>query len=142
MMMNALATTAVAAAFLAYTAQAQNNGNGAAKYGKVTKAIRRQCLYNHHFKDGTVFIDQPGSYKLCDDIIFCPHNIDVETASDEQIAQAFDPIEQGNPKYNSNEHALGFFAAIAVSADDVSISLNGHSIAQCREHALMQRFFA
>jgi len=80
--------------------------------------------------------------RLCDDIIFCPHNIDVESASDEQIAQAFDPIEQGNPKYNSNEYALGFFAAIAVSADDVSISLNGHSIAQCREHALMQRFFA
>ena len=50
MMINALAT-AVAAAFLAYTAQAQNNGNGA------------QCLYNHHFNDGTVLIDQPGSYK-------------------------------------------------------------------------------
>ena len=52
MMMNALATTtAVAASFLAYTAQAQNNGNGA------------QCLDNHHFNDGTVLINQPGSYK-------------------------------------------------------------------------------
>ncbi len=68
--------------------------------------------------------------------------MDIETASDEEIASAFDPIEQGNPKYNNNEYALGFFAAIAVQADDVSISLNGHSIAQCREHALMQRFFA
>jgi hypothetical protein len=66
----------------------------------------------------------------------------LRSASDEQIAEAFDPIAQGNPKYNNtNEYALGFFAAIAVQADDVSISLNRHSIAQCREHALMQRFF-
>jgi hypothetical protein len=101
-------------------------------------------LYNHHFDAGTFIIDQPGSsYKLCDDIIFCPHNnIDVASATDEEIAQAFDPIEQGNAQYSNNEYALGFFAAIAVQADDVSISLNGHSIAQCREHALMQRFFA
>lgn len=103
-----------------------------------------QCLYNHHFTDGTFIIDQNGSsYKLCDDIVFCPHNIDdIQTASDEQIAEAFDPIAQGNPKYNNNEYALGFFAAIAVQADDVSLSLNGHSISQCAEHALMQRFFA
>jgi predicted transcriptional regulator len=80
--------------------------------------------------------------RLCDDIVFCPHNIDFRSASDEQIAEAFDPIAQGNDKYNNNEYALGFFAAIAVQANDVSISLNGHSISQCREHALMQRFFA
>lgn len=119
-----------AAALLAGSAAAQNSG--------------AQCLYNNHFDDGTFIIDQPGSsWKLCDDIVFCPHNIDVATATDEEIAQAFDPTEQGNPKYsNTNEYALGFFAAIAVQADGVSISLNGHSIAQCREHALMQRFFA
>mmetsp|Transcript_2034 Transcript_2034/g.4457 ORF Transcript_2034/g.4457 Transcript_2034/m.4457 type:complete len:630 (+) Transcript_2034:70-1959(+) len=118
----------LAAALLVGSAAAQNGA---------------QCLYNHHFADGTFIIDQPGSYKLCDDIVFCPHNdINIETASDEDIAQAFDPIEQGNPKYNNNEYALGFFAAIAVQADGVSLSLNGYSIAQCREHALMQRFFA
>ncbi len=81
-------------------------------------------------------------HRLCDNIVFCPRNMDVENASDEEIASAFDPIEQGNPKYNNNEYALGFFAAIAVQADDVSLFLNGYSIAQCREHALMQRFFA
>ena len=82
-------------------------------------------------------------HRLCDNIVFCPsNNINVETASDEEIASAFDPIEQGNPKYNNNEYALGFFAAIAVQADDVSLFLNGYSIGQCREHALMQRFFA
>ena len=82
-------------------------------------------------------------HRLCDNIVFCPsNNINVETASDEEIASAFDPIEQGNPKYNNNEYALGFFAAIAVQADDVSLFLNGYSIAQCREHALMQRFFS
>ena len=86
---------------------------------------------------------QTAHHRLCDNIVFCPNNnINVETASDEEIASAFDPIEQGNPKYNNNEYALGFFAAIAVQADDVSLFLNGYSIAQCREHALMQRFFA
>lgn len=111
--------------------------------GSAAAQNKKKCLYNHHFADGTLIIDQPGSYKLCDDIVFCPHNnLDVESASDEEIAEAFDPIVQGNPKYNNNEYALGFFAAIAVQADDVSLSLNGYSIAQCREHALMQRFFA
>jgi hypothetical protein len=112
--------------------------------GSASAQSGAQCLYNHHFDAGTFIIDQPGSsYKLCDDIIFCPHNnIDVASATDEEIAQAFDPIEQGRPEYNNNEYALGFFAAVAVQADDVTFSLNGHSIAQCREHALMQRFFA
>jgi len=109
---------------------------------RASQQRHAKCLYNNHFIDGTLIIDQPGAYKLCDNIVFCPHNMDVENASDEEIASAFDPIEQGNPKYNNNEYALGFFAAIAVQADDVSLFLNGYSIAQCREHALMQRFFA
>lgn len=102
-----------------------------------------QCLYNSHFAEGTFIIDQPGSYKLCDNIVFCPSGgLDFDTATDEEIAVAFDPIAQGNPKYVNSEYALGFFAAVAVAADDVNFSLNGYSIGQCKEHALMQRFFA
>jgi len=102
-----------------------------------------QCLYNSHFAEGTYIIDQPGSYKLCDNIVFCPSGgLDFDTATPEEIAVAFDPISQGNSKYVNSEYALGFFAAVAVAADDVNFSLNGYSIGQCKEHALMQRFFA
>jgi len=38
----------LAAALLVGSAAAQNGA---------------QCLYNHHFADGTFIIDQPGSYK-------------------------------------------------------------------------------
>jgi hypothetical protein len=39
-------------------------------------------------------------------------------------------------------YALGFFAAIIVTADDVVIDLGGHTLAQSKAHALMQRFFS
>ena len=81
--------------------------------------------------------------RLCDNIVFCPSGgLDFDQATPAQIAKAFDPIEQGLAKYDNNEYALGFFAAVAVAADDVNFSLNGYSIGQCKEHALMQRFFA
>jgi len=109
----------------------------------VTFAQSNKCLYNSDFKDGTLIIDQPGSYKLCEDIIFCPSNgINFAKATDTEIAKAFDPYDLGKTKYMKNEFALGFFAAISVTADDVTISLNGKSLSQCREHALLQRFFA
>ena len=81
--------------------------------------------------------------RLCDNIVFCPSGgLDFDTATPEEIAVAFDPIAQGNPKYVNSEYALGFFAAVAIAADNVNFSLNGYSIGQCKEHALMQRFFA
>ena len=81
--------------------------------------------------------------RLCDNIVFCPSGgLNFDTATPEEIAVAFDPISQGNPKYVNSEYALGFFAAVAVAADDVNFFLNGYSIGQCKEHALMQRFFA
>jgi hypothetical protein len=37
---------------------------------------------------------------------------------------------------------LGYFAAIAVTANNVDIHLNGFTLEQSPAHALMQRFFA
>ena len=44
--------------------------------------------------------------------------------------------------YSPNHYGLGFFAAIAVEAQGVTIDLNGFTLEQSAEHALMQRFFA
>jgi hypothetical protein len=66
----------------------------------------------------------------------------VQNPSDEQIAESFDPQVQGLETYMKQEYALGFFAAVDVQADDVPFSLNGYTIEQCAENALMQRFFA
>lgn len=43
--------------------------------------------------------------------------------------------------YPPDAFYLGFFAAITVESDDVIIDLNGHTIQQCEQHYLLQRFF-
>jgi len=45
-------------------------------------------------------------------------------------------------KYDPAAFGIGFFAALAVAADDVEIHLNGFTLKQGVEHNLMQRFFA
>jgi len=100
-----------------------------------------QCLYQRDFDRGTKVINRPGGYKLCENIEFAPGKPSV-TASDEEIANTFDPLTVGGPQYDKNEFSLGYFAAIAVATDDVTILLNGHTISQDPMHALMQRFFA
>ena len=77
---------------------------------------------------GTVIISEPGNYKLCEDISFGPNS------------PSFDPIFDGY--YSANNYGLGFFAAVAITTSDVKLFLNGHTIEQTAEHALMQRFFS
>ncbi len=45
-------------------------------------------------------------------------------------------------RYDPAGFGLGFFAAIVIQADGVILDLNGHTIEQSEEHALLQRFFA
>ena len=55
------------------------------------------------------------------------------------------PFSPGGPtdaRYDPAAYGVGFFAAIAVTADDVVIDLGGHTIEQSAEHALLQRFFS
>ena len=44
--------------------------------------------------------------------------------------------------YDPSAFGIGFFAAIAVAADDVTIDLKRYTIEQSAEHTLHQRFFA
>ncbi len=56
-----------------------------------------------------------------------------------------DPFTPGGPlqpRYDPRGFGLGFFAAIVIAADGVELDLNGHTIEQSAEHALLQRFFA
>lgn len=83
---------------------------------------------------GTLIIDEPGKYKLCEDIVFDPIQ-DKALPVTEMYLPDFNV-------YNENAYGMGFFAAIAISASNVEIYLNNHSIEQSASHALMQRFFA
>ena len=55
---------------------------------------------------------------------------------------SFTPGGPLDARYDPAAFGLGFFAAIVVTADDVVVDLNGHTIEQSAEHALLQRFFA
>lgn len=86
------------------------------------------------FEKGTLIINEPGKYKLCEDIVFDPIQ-----------DKALPVTEMYLPDFNiydEKAYGLGFFAAIAISASDVEIYLNNFSIEQSAAHALMQRFFA
>ncbi|HSF85559.1 MAG TPA: hypothetical protein VLG28_07895 [Acidimicrobiia bacterium] len=54
----------------------------------------------------------------------------------------FAPAGPMTAQYDPSAYGVGFFAAIAISADDVVLDLSGHTIEQSAEHALLQRFFA
>jgi len=77
-------------------------------------------------------------YTLSSDIIFNPNSaadlgVDYYSAGDVQPEQyAF---------YDPKAYGIGFFAAVAITTDDVLIDLNGFSIVQSKEHALAQRFY-
>ncbi len=55
---------------------------------------------------------------------------------------SFTPGGPMDARYNPAAYGIGFFAAIAITADDVTLDLNGFTIEQSAEHALLQRFFA
>lgn len=54
----------------------------------------------------------------------------------------FSPGGLLDAQYDPAAYGIGFFAAIAITADDVVLDLNGHKIEQSAEHALLQRFFS
>ncbi len=134
-------------------------------------AVPVTILTNADFRYGTYIIDQPGTYRLGEDISFNPNSPDTLNAA---IADGLDPSTVGltapvdayqagrplftqfafgpqdpfapggllDPRYDPAAYGIGFFAAISVTADDVVINLAGHTIEQAAEHALLQRFFA
>ena len=64
------------------------------------------------------------------------------TQFDVDPSEPFTPGGPTDSRYDPAAFGLGFFAAIVVTADGVVIDLNGHTLEQSAEHALLQRFFA
>ena len=94
-----------------------------------------KCLKQADFATGTVIINTAGQYRLCEDISFMPN----PPGPGESPAEAFMP---DFTVYDSQNYGLGFFAAIAIQTSDVDLYLDGYTLDQSPEHALMQRFFA
>jgi hypothetical protein len=130
----------------------------------------RVVLYQQDFAHGTYIIDQPGFYQLGEDISFNPNSKRVLARMCEQTerlptgftcpadayqagmpmhtqllsgsARPFTPGGIFDQRYDPAAFGLGFFAAIVINAPDVTLDLNGYTLEQSEEHALLQRFFA
>lgn len=88
-------------------------------------------LTNKDFKLGTVRIKSPGRYVLSEDIIFNPNP-----------ENNFQPYSYQKKWYNRFTYSLGFFAAITIESNNVTIDLNNYSIQQSKGHYKNQRFYA
>ena len=87
-------------------------------------------LYQDDFDQGTYRITQSGHYKLGQDIYFGP-----------QKSNDYWPPFHLYHTYPPTAYYLGFFAAITIEADDVTIDLGGFILQQTDEFYLTQRFF-
>lgn len=93
-------------------------------------------LYNNDFKDGTVRIKSSINVLFAEDIVFDPSGYDGSNST-------YDPSKSKNySEYSDNAYHLGFFAALAVEADNVDIDLNGKKFSQSDKHRMHQRFIA
>ncbi|KAK3234540.1 hypothetical protein CYMTET_55091 [Cymbomonas tetramitiformis] len=99
-------------------------------------------LTQSDFVYGTFIIISPGTYVLSEDIVFEPNpNYDWFPRSNQADKYPGASAIPGTSD-KVGPYTMGFFAAIAVASDDVTIDLNGFTIGQSEVHALQQRFFA
>lgn len=119
-------------------------------------------LTNADFANGTLRVHQPCMLKLSEHVSFNPNRpatwLDSGDSVTADFAQAvkLDPNRTldwmpdagatNNAQYFEPEvafaYGLGFFASVAIEAQDVLMNLNGYTMQQHPEHALQQRFFA
>nr|WP_320016610.1 hypothetical protein [uncultured Desulfobacter sp.] len=99
-------------------------------------------LYQSDFMHGTYIIDKPGVYQLAEDISFNPNS--TALLGTDAYHAGFPLPDQFAPSgpYEPSAFGIGFFAAIAIPAENVVLDLAGHTIEQSEEHALLQRFFS
>lgn len=107
-------------------------------------------LSQSDFDHGTLRIRHPCKLKLIEDIQFNPNRPTFNpdgTLNPSRSKDWFPFAGQTNADDYltgdaANGYRLGFFAAIAIETSNVILDLNGFTISQHPEHALMQRFFS
>lgn len=105
----------------------------------ITVANAQTELRQSDFDHGTYRIRSSGMYKLMEDVAFKPLNGTIDPNSPETWLFP----DGTDPDYDiTGAYRLGFFAAITIEAEDVTLDLNGFELSQSPEHALVQRFFA
>lgn len=108
-------------------------------------------LHQSDFVNGTYIISSPGVYRLVEDISFNPNSL--YEARNNGIPgvpanPSITPWNTGRPTtaqfstYSPAAFGIGFFAAIVITANDVTLDLNGHTLEQSLEHSIQQRFYA
>jgi hypothetical protein len=97
-------------------------------------------LSQSDFEQGTYIVKSAGRYVLTEDVSFNPNP---RSAGGNNLPREdqFNTADPPGP-YDRRAFGLGFFAAIVIQAAGVDIDLNGKTLEQSVEHALMQRFFA
>lgn len=102
-----------------------------ARYGAFKQQIHVNELRNSDFKNGPVYLTNPGVYRLMEDIEFNPFPT---------FSNIFDSLAS-YPEAN-HHFVLGYFAAIIINGQNIELDLNGFTLKQSILHNLQQRFFA
>lgn len=88
-------------------------------------------LRNSDFKNGPVYLTNPGIYRLMEDIEFDPLP---------NFSDIFDSL--ASYPEASHHFVLGYFSAIVINGRNIELDLNGYTLKQSLNHNLQQRFFA
>ena len=113
----------------------------------LSSSLQAQTILTQaDFDHGTYIISTPGDYILGEDISFNPHPVGSPGPDGFTPLQAYNaglPFpQQLGQDYDPAAFGIGFFAAIAIEAKGVTLDLNGYTLEQSPEHALLQRFYA
>jgi len=97
------------------------------------------------FATGTYRITSPGVYRVMEDVEFDMNSGDY--AAPNEVGNWYPRAEQEREYMGSGgtfigPYGMGFFAGFAIESDDVTIDLNGHSLAMSRVFHHQQRWFS
>ncbi|QNJ24695.1 hypothetical protein SynSYN20_00336 [Synechococcus sp. SYN20] len=116
-------------------------------------------IYQEDIDRGTLLIDKPGKYLVMEDLVFNPNPVGTvirnpldAMALGLQVGDKLDASLAGRPlpsqlgygddQYDPKAFGIGFFSMLAITSNDVVLDLQGHTIQQSEEHALLQRFYS
>ena len=110
------------------------------KINNMMEFTMNNCMYKcieikqNDFREGSYIIQEPGYYKLTENIIFSPNRYKDGKPSEKWLSNI-------DEKYRKS-YVLGFFAAIVIQADNVILDLNGFTIRQSDLFFVQQTFYS